>query len=91
MRFEYDEAKSESNLGKHGIDFEEAQELWEDDEMMEFPIEFKGEDRFGVMARYGGSTWVAICTMRGGAVRIISVRRASAKEASAYDKARNDR
>ena len=28
MQFEYDWSKSESNLEKHGIDFEEAQELW---------------------------------------------------------------
>lgn len=60
--------------------------------MIEFPIELKGEARFGVMARYGGAVWVAICTMRGDVVRIISVRRASAREVSAYDRARsNDR
>jgi len=26
--FEFDEAKSQSNLEKHGIDFVQAQELW---------------------------------------------------------------
>lgn len=30
MEFEYDPAKSTTNLLKHGIDFEEAQSLWED-------------------------------------------------------------
>jgi uncharacterized protein len=28
--FEYDAEKSESNLDKHGIDFEEAKGLWHD-------------------------------------------------------------
>lgn len=28
--FEFDEAKSRINLGKHGIDFDEAQKLWKD-------------------------------------------------------------
>ena len=91
MQFEYDERKSESNLEKHGIDFEEAQALWDDDELMQFPVEFCDEPRWGIMARYGGSCWVAICTTRGENVRIISVRRATIKEVSLYDKARNDR
>ncbi len=28
-QFEYDKNKSLSNLDKHGIDFEEAQKIWE--------------------------------------------------------------
>ena len=28
MEFEYDPAKSRANMGKHGIDFNEAQRLW---------------------------------------------------------------
>lgn len=90
MQFEYDPKKSESNLDKHGIDFEEAQLLWSDEFMMEFPVEHKGEDRFGIMARYFGSVWVAICTKRGESTRIISVRKATIEEVSFYDKARND-
>lgn len=90
MQFEYDPVKSEANLDKHGIDFDEAQALWDDSELMEFPLEFKGEDRFGVMARHGGSVWVAVFTMCGESIRIISVRRATAKEVSFYDRARND-
>ena len=89
MYFEYDESKSESNLEKHGIDFEEAQRLWDDPELMEFKIDFKGEPRWGAIARYAGSCWIAICTTHGENVRIISVRRATAKEVSFYDKARN--
>ena len=91
MGFVYDKAKSDANLEKHGIDFEEAQLLWDDPNLMEFRIEFKGELRIGAMARYAGSCWVAITAPRGNDVRIISVRRATKKEMSLYDKARNDR
>ena len=90
MGFVFDRTKSERNLEKHGIDFEEAQALWDDPDMMQFPIAYKGERRWGVMARYGGSCWVAICTTRGHDVRIISVRKATSKEVSFYDRARND-
>jgi uncharacterized DUF497 family protein len=34
MNFEYDPAKSVSNLEKHGIDFEQAQELWRDEQAL---------------------------------------------------------
>ena len=30
--FEYDRAKSDANVEKHGIDFEQAQELWRDED-----------------------------------------------------------
>ncbi len=30
MNFEFDTSKSKANLEKHGIDFVEAQQLWED-------------------------------------------------------------
>ena len=35
MKFEYDIKKSLSNKQKHGIDFEEAKLLWNDDKMVE--------------------------------------------------------
>ncbi len=37
MRFEFDAAKSNANLAKHGIDFEMAQELWRDVEGLVVP------------------------------------------------------
>ena len=35
--FEFDAKKSESNRTKHGIDFVEAQELWNDPMLLEIP------------------------------------------------------
>ncbi len=33
--FEFDEEKSRANLAKHGIDFHDAQGLWEDPHLIE--------------------------------------------------------
>ena len=84
--FEYDPRKSELNLEKHGIDFEEAQALWDDSHMLEIPAEYSGEPRFAVLSRYAGEVWMAYITYRGSKVRIISVRRATKREAALYGK-----
>ena len=41
--FEYDLAKSEANLAKHGIDFNAAQELWDDPNLIEIPALVGGD------------------------------------------------
>ena len=35
--FEYDQAKSEHNLEKHGINFQHARQLWNDPDLLEIP------------------------------------------------------
>lgn len=90
MYFEYDSEKSESNAEKHGIDFEEAQALWDDPYLLKFDIDYGGEKRYGVIARLFGALWTAIYTIRGENTRIISVRRSASKEVSLYDRKRND-
>ncbi len=84
MKFEFDENKSQRNLEKHGIDFVEAQELWDDSRRIEIAAECKGEPRFVTFASYAGAIWVAVITYRRNAIRIISVRRATREEASIY-------
>lgn len=86
MLFTYDRNKSLRNLEKHGIDFKEAQALWSDDNRLEFKLMHTGEQRYGVLARYGGSTWFGVFIRRGLFVRIISVRRATKQERSLYDR-----
>ena len=85
MQFEYDSNKSESNLDKHGIDFETAKELWDGD-TVEFKANVKGESRSKVIGRISGEYWAAIVNVRGGKTRIISVRRATQDERRAYDR-----
>lgn len=86
MQFEWDESKSGANNERHGIDFEEACELWEDRNRIEFRLNHSGGQRKATIARYGGTLWFAVFTMRNGSIRIISVRRAVGKEVSLYDR-----
>ena len=84
MDFEFDPAKSKANLKKHGIDFEQAQTLWQDAEALEVPSKRGGETRKLWIAAREGKLWTAIFTERADRVRIISVRRSRENERSAY-------
>jgi len=84
MIFIYDPDKSAGNKDKHGIDFEEAQTLWEDCNRLEIPAAYRGEERIAVIGRIGPVVWTAIITHRGDAIRIISVRRAREKEVALH-------
>ena len=55
MLFDWDPNKSAHNSEKHGIDFDGARWLWEDENRVEFRIRVSGEQRYGVLARHGGS------------------------------------
>lgn len=85
MSFEYDPAKSALNKSKHGIDFDEAQALWDDPWMLEVPAKTEEEPRFLCVGVIEGGHWVAVWTPRGGKVRIISVRRARTEEIGYYE------
>lgn len=86
MQYEYDPNKSAANLEKHGIDFEEAQALWDDERRLEVPsLVDSDEPRYLVIGSVGGLCWTAVITCRGEAVRIISVRRARAYEVQRYE------
>lgn len=81
----YDVKKSESNSGKHAIDFEQAQEIWRDARHVVAPARYEGEARWLVIGKVDDRLWSAIVTARAGAVRIISVRRARPKEEEFYE------
>ena len=85
MDFEFDPDKSATNLMKHGIDFLEAQALWEDADRLIVPARTQGEARYMLVGKMGQKHWSAIFTYRGEAVRIISVRRARKEEVDAYE------
>ena len=88
MRFEFDPKKSKSNKTKHGIDFREAQKLWNDPELLEIPARTVDEPRFLVIGRLKDTHWSAVITYRGESVRIISVRRSRPEEIAIYESAR---
>lgn len=87
MEFEFDPAKSAANKDKHGIDFVEAQALWLDGglEIVLSKSRMTDEERFLAIGRIDGRHWTAICTLRGEAIRIISVRRARKEEVDYYE------
>lgn len=84
--FEFDPAKSEANLAKHGIDFEQAQALWDDERLLGIKVaDYDGEKRQLLVGGIEGRCWTAIVTFRDDRIRIISVRRARRSEEMAYD------
>lgn len=85
MRFEFDKRKSESNKKKHGINFVEAQALWEDPDRIEVQAKIQIEKRFVLTARVNDSHWSAVFTIRKDKIRIISVRRARKQEVKEYE------
>lgn len=89
MKFEYDENKSKTNKSKHGIDFEEAKELWKDPYSFELPsIQNEDEDRFLVLGQINSKNYTAIITYRDDVIRIISIRRSRQKEIELYESIR---
>ena len=85
MEFEFDPSKSAINKAKHGIDFDEAQALWEDSRLLDIPARLDGEPRMFTIGMIAGKHWVAVWTQRGAGMRIISVRRARKEEVSLYE------
>lgn len=83
--FEFDDAKSESNRAKHGIDFLEAQQLWNDPMLLEIAAKTADEPRFLVIGLIDDKHWSAVVTYRGLNIRLISVRRARTEEVALYE------
>ena len=85
VAFEFDEQKSVSNKIKHGIDFIQAQAIWNDPDVLEIPTKVRDERRFLVIGLKDGKHWSAIITYRGAKIRIISVRRSRLEEVELYE------
>ena len=83
--FEFDSGKSLANKNKHGIDFHEAQMLWNDPDVLEIPLTTTDEPRFIVIGEIARKHWSAIVTYRGDNIRIISVRRSRKEEIALYE------
>jgi uncharacterized protein len=84
MEFEWDEAKSQSNLEKHGIDFNQSEAMFDGRATVTFPANSVGEARSATTGEIDELLYTAIWTRRGDAIRIISVRRARDAERRKY-------
>ena len=85
MEFDFDPDKNLANKQKHGIDFIEAQLLWEDPDRIEIPARTLDEPRFFIVGKIAGKHWSAVFTYRGQQIRIISVRRSRKEEIELYE------
>ena len=85
MEFEFDPAKSASNLEKHGIDLDTVQAIWQDVMWVEIPARTTDEARWLVIGQIDGKHWSVVVTYRGQRVRIISARRSRKEEVALYE------
>ncbi len=87
MKFEWDEDKRRINLERHGLDFEDAEELFTDDA---FFIEDKrkdyGEIRYILYGYLYSRLVIVVFTKRDENIRIISMRKANKREQNADKK-----
>jgi uncharacterized DUF497 family protein len=88
MGFEWDEAKRQSNVRRHGIDFPDVipcfsdpQRLVEEDARRDY-----GERRFHLLCPLRGRLYHVTFTERGQNIRIISARRANHLEQRHYER-----
>lgn len=84
--FEWDEDKRLSNIRKHGIDFRDAQLLFDGRPVFTVPSPGDEEQRFTTTGIIGDRIYTGIWTLRDEAYRLISARRARHAEERAYRK-----
>ena len=85
MGFEWDDAKAQANLRKHGIDFADAATVFDDESALTIPDTGFDEDRYVTMAGDAlGRILVVAYTWRTDRIRIISAREAGPSETRAY-------
>ncbi len=85
MNFEYDKNKSQSNKAKHGIDFEEIQLAWEDEQRVEIQTTHLDEKRYLNIGKIANRFYSIVITYRNNNIRIISARRSRKKEIEIYE------
>jgi uncharacterized DUF497 family protein len=85
FEFIYDGNKSSANKNKHGIDFIEAQLLWEDVDRIIIPARVVDELRYLIIGKIVNKFWSAIFTIREDKIRIISARRSRKEEIKIYE------
>jgi uncharacterized DUF497 family protein len=88
MPFEFDRRKSLNNKNKHGIDFIEAQALWDDPDRLVIPARTVDEPRLMIIGHLTGTIWSGVFTIRDENIRIISVRRSRKEEIELYESER---
>jgi uncharacterized protein len=89
LNFVWDERKAIANVKKHGVSFEEAKSAFCDEraKLIDDPDHSENEDRFVLLGLSFALRLLVVChCCRGedGVIRIISARKATAKETKSY-------
>ena len=89
LKFEWDDKKNQNNIKKHGISFEEATSVFEDDESLIIADDehSKDEERFILIGFSFKANLLVVCHCyrnKDAIIRIISARKADSKERQKY-------
>lgn len=83
MPYEWDETKRQTNLEKHGVDFDQVTEFRWATAQIRAQMRF-GEVRYGAYGYIGDRLHYLAYTMRGNTVRVISLRKTNPWEMRRY-------
>jgi uncharacterized DUF497 family protein len=87
MLVEWDEEKCRANLEQHGLSFDDAWQVLAGDTITIPDARYDyGEDRLITLGRLAGRVVVVVHVARGENTRIISMRKANAREQEIYQK-----
>jgi uncharacterized protein len=85
--FEWDDAKRRANVVKHGIDFVDAVEVFDDPRQFAYRSPHRSsEERFVSIGAVRGKLIAVVFTQRADKLRIISARPARRSEREQYDR-----
>ena len=85
LEYEWDEAKRESNLAKHEVDFSIVEGFdWETAKSKQ--SDRRGESRKAATGFIGDRLYRVIFTERGDRIRVISLRKANPREVREYER-----
>jgi uncharacterized DUF497 family protein len=86
MSYEWDPNKAKSNHKKHGVKFADAVGVFEDENAITIQDDHEREDRFITIGRdFLSRILVVVYTFRDIVIRIISARKATARERKMYE------
>lgn len=91
LRFTWDPEKARSNLKKHGVAFEEARSVFQDEHAIEYydDAHSEWEDRFLLLGLSTNLRLLLIChgyREEEGIIRIVSARKATRSESKHYER-----
>ena len=91
MSYEWDPKKARSNYKKHRVKFADAVGVFEDENSITIEDDHAGEDRFITLGRdFLRRILIVVYTFRGIIIRIISARKATAREKQEYEEQENE-